>query len=297
MKIIFFGSGDFATAILNKLLQTADYQLAALVTQPDKPVGRKKILTPPPVKIIAQQKNIPVLQPIKLTSDFNKKILAFGPNLFIVAEYGNLLPGSILAIPQHGALNIHPSFLPKYRGPAPIQTALLNDDKQTGITLIKMDEKMDHGQIINQQESIINKQDTYSSLSKKLAEKAAELLIKTIPEYISGKLKPIPQNHSNATFTKIIKKEDGLITKNKTAEQVFNMWRAYQPWPGIYLESGIKLLDIALADLKNSSAKLFTENKNLYLSCANNSVIKINRLQPPGKNPTSAQNFINGYIK
>jgi len=297
MKIIFFGSGDFATAILNKLLQTADYQLAALVTQPDKPVGRKKILTPPPVKIIAQQKNIPVLQPIKLTSDFNKKILAFGPNLFIVAEYGNLLPDSILAIPQHGALNIHPSFLPKYRGPAPIQTALLNDDKQTGITLIKMDEKMDHGQIINQQESIINKQDTYSSLSKKLAEKAAELLIKTIPEYISGKLKPIPQNHSNATFTKIIKKEDGLITKNKTAEQVFNMWRAYQPWPGIYLESGIKLLDIALADLKNSSAKLFTENKNLYLSCANNSVIKINRLQPPGKNPMSAQNFINGYIK
>ncbi|OGG87666.1 methionyl-tRNA formyltransferase [Candidatus Kuenenbacteria bacterium RIFCSPHIGHO2_02_FULL_39_13] len=306
-KIIFFGTSDFAAIILNKLLQTAHCQLAALVTQPDKPAGRKKKLTPPPVKILAQQKNIPVLQPAKLDNNFNQKISALKPNLFIVAEYGNLLPGSTLAIPKHGALNVHPSLLPEYRGPSPMQTALLNDDRQTGITIIKMDEKMDNGPIINQQESIIDKQDTYTSLSKKLAEQSADLLIKTIPDYINKKIKPKKQKHAQASFTKIIKKEDGLITKNKTAEQVFNMWRAYQPWPGVFIESRIKnkelrikLIKIELTNLmnkKNNPLELFIENNSLYLLCANRTVLKINCLQLNGKKSVDAQSFINGYMK
>lgn len=282
-------------------------ELSTVVTQPDQPVGRKKIITPPPVKILAEKNNLPVLQPGKLDDDFNQKILAGKPDIFIVAEYGNILPQTTLDIPQHGALNIHPSLLPKYRGPSPIQTALLNGDQKTGLTIIKMDAQMDHGSIISKIQLLISKQDTYTTLSKKLAQAGAELLLKTIPQYISGKITPEEQNHRQATLTKIIKKEDGLITQEKTAQDIYNTYRAYIEWPGIYYESRIKnqesrlkLINIELTDLenkKNNPLELFVENKNLYLTCADNTVLKINSLQPQGKKQMNAISYINGYLK
>ena len=275
MKIIFFGTSKFAENILKKI-----NNISLVVTRPDMPQGRKKILTPPLVKVLAEQKSIPLLQPVKLDDNFNQKISALKPDIFVIAEYGNILPKSLLAIPQHGALNIHPSLLPKYRGPSPVQTALLNNETETGVTIIKLDEKMDHGPILNRQKIIINKQDNYTSLSKKLAQTGAELLIKTIPDYVSGKIKPQPQDHTKATFTKIIKKQDGLITEKKTAQEIHNLWRAYIEWPGIFLSNGTKLLNL----------ELITDKKN-------NNLLKINRLQPTGKKAMDAQSYINGYLK
>ena len=307
LKIAFFGTSDFAEIILENLLRITHYALriTSIVTQPDQPVGRKKILTPPPVKVLAEKHKIPILQPA--TADAIPKSSLQSADLFIVADYGKIIPQHILDIPKYGTLNVHPSLLPKYRGPSPIQNALLNGDKTTGTSIMLLDKKMDHGPIISHQLSAINYQDNYKSLSKRLAKESAELLIKTLPDYVSGKIKPQEQEHSKATFTKIIKKEDGQITSNKTAQEIYNMWRAYTPWPGIFFksriknhESRIKLLNIELVDLenkKNNPLELFVQNKNLYLSCTKNSVLKINQLQPQGKKIMDATSFINGYLK
>jgi len=216
------------------------------------------------------------------------------------------LPAALINLPQYKTVNLHPSLLPKYRGPAPIQAALLNNDKTTGATLMLIDEQMDHGPIISQQSININPKDNYLILSKKLAALSSKLLIKTIPNYVSGKVKPQPQDHSQATFTKIIKKTDGLITAHKSAQLIYNMWRAYTPWPGIYLKAKVKnkdlrinFIDIKLTDLRHTrkSPILFSQNKQLYLACAKQTTLHINSLQPQGKNKMDAQSFINGYLK
>jgi len=307
LNIVFFGTSEFAAIILNKILLATNYQLLAVVTQPDKPVGRKKTLTPSPVKILAQQHSLPILQPEKLDITFTATLKLLNADLFIVVAYGKIIPQDIIDLPLYKTINVHPSLLPRYRGPSPIQFALLNGETQTGVSIMLIDKKMDHGPIISNFQFPISNNDTYSTLSKKLAEHSAKLLIETIPDYISGKIKPQPQNHHQATFSKIIIKENGLITADKTAQQIYNMWRAYQPWPEIYLEfriknkeSRIKLLDIKLSNLvdqKNSSLELFTKDKNLYLQCADNTVLQINQLQLIGKNKMDAKSYINGYLK
>jgi methionyl-tRNA formyltransferase len=307
LNIIFFGTSDFAEIILKKLLSAESCSLLAVITQPDQPFGRKKIMTPPPAKLLAEQHNLAILQPEEFNEKLEEQLKKFSPDLFIVAAYGKIIPAHTLNIAKYGALNIHPSLLPKYRGPSPIQTALLNGDKTIGTTIMLLDEKMDHGPIINQQSTIINQQDNYLSLSKKLAEQSAELLIKTIPDYLAGKIKAQKQNHQQATFTRIIKKEDGFITEDKTAITIFNMWRAYMPWPGIFgqlransKQLTIKLLDIELKNLikhKNKPLELFKQEQILYLACAKQTALKINQLQPQGKKTMDAKSFINGYMK
>ncbi len=307
ISAVFFGTDEFAGDVLKRLADAGQFNFRAVITQPDKPVGRKKIFTPPPVKVLAQEKKILVWQPDKLTDEFIKKLAGIKADIFIVAAYGKILPAELIELPKYKTVNLHPSILPKYRGPAPIQTALLNDDKTTGTTLMLIDEKMDHGDIISKSQITISKSDNYITLSKKLAELSAELLINSLPDYISGRIKPQPQDHEQASYTKIIKKENGVITADKTAKQIYNMWRAYVVWPQVYGELtanakvlNVKLLDIELSDLTEDNRRpleLFAKNKQLYLACAKKTALKVNRLQIQGKQPIDAKNFINGYLR
>ncbi len=303
---IFFGTSDFASIIIGKIIKHGHgINLKALICQPDRPAGRGKKTTPPPAKLTAEKHHLTIFQPEKIDKNFIQQLKTIPFDMFIVAAYGKILPADIIYLPTHHTLNIHPSLLPKYRGPSPIQTALLNNDKQTGVTIIELDEKMDHGNIVSQSNLNITPTDNFTSLSDKLAHLSAKLLIDTMPAYIKQNITPQPQQHDLASFTKLIQKEDGLITVNQDANTIYHMWRAYTPWPGIYTQLtlndkkiNIKLIDIELADKKHKqkSLKLFTQNNNLYLTCANHTTLKINSLQPQNKKTMSAHSFINGYL-
>ena len=301
MKYIFFGTPEFAAIVLEKLIDFG-HMPAAVVCNPDEPVGRKQILAPPPAKIIAQKYNVSVFQPVNKSelSAISHKLSAIKPDLAIIAAYGKILPKEILNIPSRGFINVHGSLLPAYRGASPIQMAILNGDKETGITIMVVDEKMDHGPILGKSEIRISKSETYETLSKKLAELGAELLIKTIPDYISGKIKPREQDHLKATYTKIIKKEDGKIDWIKSAENIERMTRAYYPWPSAWTTWNEKILKILEADIskyKNNFqiGKLFLTNDNeLAVKCGNNNLI-VKKLQLEGGKILSAKEFLNGH--
>jgi len=229
LNIIFMGTPEFGAIILEELIK-AGYKPILVVTASDKPVGRKQILTPPPVKVLAEKYGIEICQPEKIES-CKLKIENCKPDLIIVAAYGQILPKEILEIPKNGLLNVHPSLLPKYRGPTPIQTAILNGDKKTGVTIILMDEKIDHGPIINQRALEIEKNETATTLQNKLAEFGASLLLETIQKWQKGMLKTYPQDETKATYTKILTREDGRVNWKKTAQALEKEVRAYTLWP------------------------------------------------------------------
>jgi len=248
----FFGTSELSVKILDKLIENG-YVPSLVVTAPDKPKGRKMILTPPPVKIFAQKHNLKIVQPERLAvKPPNGDLTAKPFDLFIVASYGKIIPKSILDIPKLGTLNVHPSLLPKFRGPSPIQSFILNGEEKTGVTIMLMDEQVDHGQILAQKvfeaqnskfeirdkSKIQNSKNTKlnaKQLEEKLAELGGQLLVDTIPKWISGEIKAVEQDHSQATFTKKINKEDGLVDLEKdNPEIIYRKFLAFQPWPGIY---------------------------------------------------------------
>lgn len=274
-KIIYIGTPQFSVPILESLIKS-DYKPIAVISEPDRPKGRKKILTTPPVKLTAIKYNIPVFQPEKII-DYKSKIISLKPDLIIVAAYGQIIPQEILDIPKFGSINIHPSLLPKYRGASPIQNTILSGEKTTGTTIIKMDAKMDHGDIINStklkyQISKLN----FTELAKQLVELSAKLLINTLPDYLSGKIKLQPQNHSKATFTKLLKKEDGKINENDQPEIIERKIRAFYPWPGTYFIIDGKRFIVKSAQLDQEK-------------------IIIKQIQPEGKPPMSMSDFQHGY--
>lgn len=233
-KIIFFGTPDFAVPALEALVG-AGFSVAAVVTNPDEPAGRKQILTPPPVKIAAEKHGIPVLQPEKLEPQFFQKD-APEADLFAVAAYGKIIPKSILEIPKRGAINIHPSLLPRWRGASPIQYTILSGDEKAGVTVMLIDELMDHGPILAQQELANYKPQytNYKTLHDESAKLGARLLAETLPKFLSGEIKPVPQEDAKATFSKILKKDDGRADWKKPAGEIARMVRALTPWPGVW---------------------------------------------------------------
>lgn len=236
LKILFLGTSEFAVPILRALLN-AGHEVAAVVTVPDQSMGRKKILTPSPVKVLARQYNLPIFQPEKLrgNNDLLLQLSRFNLDIGVTAAYGKIIPQELLDLPKLGIINIHPSLLPKYRGPSPIQTALLNGDTETGVTILQVDSQIDHGSTIATCDVAIIDSDTYSSLETKLAKIGAELLIEVLPKYISEELRLQVQDESQATFTRMIKTEDGEIKPTDTVEQALNKIRALNPEPGTYL--------------------------------------------------------------
>ncbi len=304
MKIIFIGTPEFGVIILEELIK-ANFKPVLVVTAPDKPVGRKKITTPPPVKTSAQKYKIPIVQPEKIC-DSQSEISNLKPDLIVVAAYGQILPKEILEIPEYGCLNVHPSLLPRWRGSSPIQYTILNGDKETGVTIILMTEKVDQGDIIAISKfQITNPRITYLKLHNILAGKGANLLLEVIPKWIKGKIKPFPQDETKATYTKILKKEDGKIDWKKPAEYIERQIRAFQPWPGAFTFLKLKNLKILDADvLKQTKNGPFGPPGKTYLA-PNDKIaaqtgkdfLIIEKLQLEGKKPMSSEEFLRGHLK
>jgi len=290
-KIIFLGTPEFGAIILEGLVKN-NYSPILVVTALDKPVGRKQVLTPSPVKIIAEKYRITLLQSIKVSS-IKYQVLSIKPDLIILAAYGQILPKEILEIPKFGCLNVHPSLLPKYRGASPIQAAILNGDKETGITIILMDEKMDHGKIVSNIKYQVSSNIIYEELSKELAELGAKLLIEIIPKWINNKIEAQSQDESKATYTKIIKKEDGKIDWSKPAEEIERQIRAFYPWPGSFFfwKKNNKILRVKIleADVLKSE-----DPKQFCVKCGKD-YLSIKKLQLEGKKPIKINEFLRGH--
>lgn len=321
MHYIYFGTSEFAATILEKLLD-ANMTPITVVTQPDRPAGRGKKIQESPVKKIAQNGAVPVLQPEK-TRNSKLEIQNLQPDLFVVAAYGEIIPKEILDIPKDGCINVHPSLLPLYRGPSPIQTAILNGETKTGVSLILLDEAIDHGPILAQETASIGYRDTSETLSHTLALQSATMLLETIPKWLAGDLAPTPQDHAKATFTKMITKEDGRIDWKKSAQEIERHVRAMTPWPGSYTfwkegvektptpgkaRVGVPTVSVGkqvrvhlrrVSVLKEKATEapgevLDTPNDELSVVCGKD-ILVIHELQPEGKHVMPGSAFINGH--
>ena len=308
MKIIFFGTPEFSAVILEALIDN-NYLPVLAVTASDKPVGRKKIITSPPVKVLAQQHKIKVLQPKNL-EDIKQDIDDISPDLIIVAAYGP--PFLTKDILEYSCLNVHPSLLPKYRGASPIAVSILNGETETGVTIIRMAERIDRGDVVSQEKTEISSGDTTLSLTKKLTELGSGLLIKTIPSWLEGKITPKPQGNSPTLYCPQLKKEDGKINWGNQAEYIERQIRAFYPWPGTFtffkgkalkiLKTYVlmdKVLNISSYDIQEEIQTkpgfvFLTKDKKLAVQTGKG-LLAIEILQLEGKKPMLSQDFLKGH--
>ena len=294
VKTAFFGTHDFAATILQGLLDSDIISVDLVFTQPDRKVGRKQIIEESPVKKLAKKYNIPVEQPESLK---NFELRTANCDLGIVAQYGLIIPKTLIDLFPKGMINVHGSLLPKYRGASPIQTALINGEKNTGNTIMVMDEKMDHGPILAQNNIAIDADDTFTTLAHKMAAEGVILLLNTLSSWLNGTLKPQTQDESLATFTKLLTKEDGLVDFNKTNEEIYNQYRGLTPWPGIWtIWNGkrLKLLKIYKSEKTLPAGEVFSEDKKIFIGCGKGS-FEVLELQLEGKSAMDAKTFLNGY--
>ena len=305
MKIIFAGTSEFGIPTLEALKKQpaspnggqGGYELVLVITQPDKPAGRNKALTPPPVKLWALKNNIQVQQPEKI-GEIKSQIEALEPDLMLVAAYGQIIPKEILDIPKFKSINIHGSILPQYRGASPIQATILNGDLAAGITLIQMDEKMDHGPILAIRTIQLSGQETFPELYKKLADLSAELVPEVLAKLGEGNLRPEVQDHSQATFTKLLGREDAKIDWATPAAQIDRQVRALNPEPGTWTklqDKVVKILEVAIInDHKiDLPGKLYVSVEGLAVKTLDNSLL-LKRVQPEGKNEMTGKDYLNG---
>ncbi|HSH93080.1 MAG TPA: methionyl-tRNA formyltransferase, partial [Roseimicrobium sp.] len=235
LRLIFMGTAPLAAESLKALLREPSFQIMAVVTQPDRPKGRDLKLQPSAVKVVAQEHALPILQPERARQPgFLEELRAFAPDLIVVAAYGQILPQSILDLPRHGCLNVHTSILPRYRGAAPIQWAILNGDAETGVTLMKMDAGLDTGDILKIAKTPITDEDDSQTLHDRLALIGAELLVSVIPEYVTGRITPVKQPADGISIARKITKDDGRIDWTQSADFLWHRVRGLTPWPGAY---------------------------------------------------------------
>jgi methionyl-tRNA formyltransferase len=303
LRIIFMGAANLSCASLKALAHSAKFQVVAVVTHSDHPKGRGLKPQPSPVKSLALQLGLPVLQP-ECTRDgkFITELRALQSDLIIVAAYGQILPQAILDLPRSGCLNVHTSLLPKYRGAAPIQWAIATGDTETGVTIMKMDEGLDTGDILAQCHTPIRPADDSVTLHDRLALLGAELLLQTIPDYAAGKIQPTPQSAEGASYAPKIKKEDGRIDWNQPAQTIWNRLRAFTPWPGAFTflkaEPKPHLLKIWKAEVAECSGRpgeiLQADRNGIVVACGQNA-LRILELQREGGRRLNAGEFLAGY--
>ncbi len=316
LKIIFMGTPEFGAVILEELAKTS-FKPILVVTAPDKPKGRGQALSSSSVKVIAQNHKIPVLQPFQIT-DIKDKLVELEPDLIIVAAFGQILPKEILDIPKHNCLNVHPSLLPRWRGSSPIQYTILNDDQETGVTIMLMDEKMDRGAILKQQKIKLGGDENFADLHNKLADLGATVLLNTIPSWIKGLITPAPQDEYEATYSKIISREDGKINWQKPAKVIEHEIRAFYPWPSSYTfwrkegKWGKRSKEIRLKITKAKVSEstegglypvgkvINTPDNKFYVQCGKilagrQNFLLVEELQPEGEKPMTPQDFIRGH--
>ncbi|MBI9046195.1 MAG: methionyl-tRNA formyltransferase [Anaerolineaceae bacterium] len=294
-KTVFMGSPQFVVPVMNELI--AHYKVCGVVTQPDRPAGRGKKLTPPAVKVRAMEEGIPLIQPNKLSeSGVYEQIKSWNPDFIVVAAFGQILRKNLLELPVFGCINVHASLLPRWRGVSPIQTAILKGDLKSGITIMKMDEGIDTGPILRKKEMKILPEDTSETLTNKLFEMGAPFLIDVLEDWIDKKIEPIKQVEDQATYAYKIKKQHGLLDLNKSSEDLINQIRAYDPWPGSFVqveEMNIKIHQaVSTKGESRIGERIILEGLPAIGIADGWLVLKI--LQPPGKKPMEGRGFLNG---
>jgi methionyl-tRNA formyltransferase len=301
LKIIFMGTTELSCVSLEKL--AGKFSVAAVVTQPDKPKGRELKLQFSPVKILAEKLKLLVLHPLKARDvKFISELRELKPDLIVVVAYGQILPQTILDLPKFGCMNVHTSLLPKYRGASPIQSAILNGEIETGVTIMKMDAGLDTGEIISQARTLILPEDNSQTLHDRLAQLGAELLAETIPDYIAGKISPQPQPTEGANYAAKIKREDGKIDWNEPAEKILNRLRAFTPWPGAFtflpVQPKPQLLKIWKAEIVERSGAtgeiLSADRSGIVVACGQNA-LRILELQREGGKRLTVDQFLIGF--
>ncbi len=302
-RIVFFGTPAFAVPALTALIEI-NFKPVGVVTQPPEPVGRKQILTPSPISHVARIASIQLGEPKKLKDpDFLKWLTELKPDLAVLAAYGRILPSAVLAIPRLGFINIHPSLLPRHRGAAPIAGTILAGDQETGVTIIKLDEKVDHGPIIAQEKFAVPPNATTESLTPLLADLSAKLLLEIMPIFLAGKSTLLEQDHQQATFTKLLKRDDGAIDWNKSAAEIERQIRAYTSWPGSFTCWKTMRLKILAAELHPQTEAIAGAHKpgtvivrdNKISVATGDGLLKILRLQLAGSKPQEVPEFLNGH--
>lgn len=292
------GTPDFSTKVLEMLI--AEHDVIAVVTQPDRPVGRKKILTPPPVKKVAVEHEIPVYQPEKLNNSSElEELLSLDADIIVTAAFGQLLPESLLKAPRLGAINVHASLLPKYRGGAPIHQAIIDGEKETGITIMYMVKKLDAGNIISQKAIRIDDSDSVGTMHDKLSFLGAELLKDTLPCIIAGTNDSIPQDDTKATFASNISREDERIDWQQSAQAIHNHIRGLSPWPVAYTtmdDKNLKLFDAHIVTDKKAKPGVIIETtkKELIIGTGSNDAIALTEIQFAGKKRMQVVNYLSG---
>ena len=287
-KTIFIGTSQFAVPAL-KALNSSAYKPSLVIAPPCRPQGRKRILAPSPVKETANSLKLKTAQPEKII-DVIGEVGTLAPEIMVLVSYGKFIPREFMDLARGGIVNIHPSLLPKYRGASPIQTAILNGDKETGVSIILLDDKLDHGGVLKKESIVIKPSHDAQTLSEELAIKGADLLIKILPDYLAGKIEPVPQDDLKATFTRKLTREDGKLDFSKSAQELDRQIRAYKGWPETYTYFNSKKCKIISAQI----AREPLDGKELYLR-ANNGYLRITELQIEGKQKITGKEFCAGY--
>ncbi|MBM4464043.1 MAG: methionyl-tRNA formyltransferase [Chloroflexi bacterium] len=297
-RLVFMGTPDFAVPVLKALI--GRYEIVGVVARPDQRVGRGHRVEPPPVKIVAMVHDLPVLQPPRLRQpEVVAELRALAPEVMVVAAYGQILPAEVLAIPPRGCLNVHASLLPRYRGAAPIAAAILAGEEETGVTIMLMDEGMDSGPILSQATCSISPQDTRESLTAKLAQLGADLLMDTLPRWLAGAIEPQPQDHRQATYSRIIAKQDGLIDWTQPAVEIWRRCRAYYSWPGSYTYWRGKVLKVLRAQALphwsggGEPGQVMALDEGLAVATGEGALL-LDEVQLAGKRALDAEDFARG---
>lgn len=294
-RVVFMGSPDFAVEVLRAV--AAHYDVVGVVTQPDRPAGRGRKLAPPAIKELASSLGLPVIQPPRLRlPEAMEQLKRWAPDLIVVAAFGQILRPDVLSLPPHGCLNVHASLLPRWRGAAPIQAALLAGDAETGVTIMRMDEGVDTGGILAQRALQISEEDTAGILAGKLSRLGSELLLETIPPFLTGHLQPAAQDPEKATFAPMLKKDDGLLDFARPADELARRVRAFNPWPGAFLtwEAGHLKVHKAHAAAGESAAGRRLVQKGLPAIGTAEGILVLDEIQPAGKRVMDGRAFLAG---
>lgn len=297
-RVVFMGTPDFSVPILERLI-AENYDVVLVVTQPDRPVGRKRILTPPPVKVTAEKHEIPVFQPEKVADEY-EEIFTYEPEIIVTAAYGQILPKALLDYPKYGCINVHASLLPKLRGGAPIHYAILQGEKETGVTIMYMVEKLDAGDMLSQRAIPIELEDDVGILHDKLSALGADLLLETLPKLFAGEIHPVKQKEEEATFAPNITRDVEKIDWMKSSEEVYNHIRGLRPWPVAYTTYDEKLMKIWRAELldKKLTGKageiVSVDETSFTVACGDGKGVIITEIQPAGRRRMYVEDYLRG---
>jgi methionyl-tRNA formyltransferase len=303
LRIVFMGTAELACASLKALLASRDVAVLAAVTQPDRPKGRDLKDQPPPVKTIAEEAGLRVVQPESAREPaFAAELTALEPELIVVAAYGQILPRAVLDLPKFGCVNVHASLLPKYRGAAPIQWAILNNEPETGVSIMKMAAGLDTGDVLSQRATPIDPDETAATLHDRLAAMGAELLIETLPAYIAGGITPRPQDNAGASYARKITKADGRLDWSRSALELRNRMRAFAPWPGAFVnwptQGRPRLLKIWRAQVEHRQGhpgEVLQANKAGWVVACGTDALRLEQLQLEGGRKMTAAEFLAGH--